>query len=144
MEQMYAVEFSYMLELGGKHNARIAVSQSKQEMIKALIEDYVRNLRAYATLCYLEALKQKHLVDLTFSSYQNMKDIYRLDNLRYTLGEIAEDDAIHSHLEVTIMTTDYLRTNSTHKNILFDLMVFEGGMYGVNRFAFERATTCYL
>jgi len=137
MGQMYAAELSYTLELGGKRSARIAVAQSEQEMIKALVEDYFRNLRADATLSYLEALKQKHLVDLALSSYQSMKDVYRLDSLRYALGEIAEDDAIHSNLEVTMMMTDYLRTNSTYKNTLFDLMVFESSMMSIDSLSGE-------
>jgi cobalt-zinc-cadmium efflux system outer membrane protein len=137
MGQMYAAELSYTLELGGKSSARIAVAKSEQEMTEALVEDYFRNLRADATLCYLGALRQKHLVDLALSSYRSMKDLARVDSLRYALGEIAEVDAMQSRLEATTMMTDYLQTEVEYKNILFDLVVFEGGMESIDSLSGE-------
>jgi len=137
MGQMYGAELSYTLELGGKRGARVAVAKSEQEMTEALVEDYFRNLRADATLCYLEALKQKHLVDLALSSYQSMKNLARLDSLRYALGEIAEVDAMQTRLEATTMMTDYLQTEVEYKNILFDLVVFEGGMESIDSLSGE-------
>ena len=137
MGQMYAAELSYTLELGGKYGARIAVAQSEEEVAEALVEDYFRNLRADATLCYLEALKQKHLVKLALSSYQSMKNLARVDSLRYALGEIAEVDAMQTRLEATTMMTDYLQTEVEYKNILFDLVVFEGGMESIDSLSGE-------
>ena len=127
MGQVYAAELGYTFELGGKRRARIAVAKSEQQMTGALVEDFFRNLRADATLCYLEALKQKQLVDLALSSYQSMRDLARGDSLRYALGEIAEMDAIQSRLEATILMTDYLQTVAEYENMLSDLVVFEGG-----------------
>jgi cobalt-zinc-cadmium efflux system outer membrane protein len=127
MGQSYAAELGYTLELGGKRRARIAVAKSEQQITEALVEDFFRNLRADATLCYLEALKQKQLVGLALSSYQSMKDLARADSLRYALGETAEVDAMQSRLEATTLMTDYFQTEADYKNMLSDLVVFEGG-----------------
>ena len=127
MGQAYIAELGYTLELGGKRSARMAVARSEQQMTEALVEDFFRNLRADATLCYLEALKQKQLVDLALSSYQSMRDLARADSLRHVLGEIAEVDAMQTRLEATTMMTDFLQTEMGYKNMLSDLMVFEGG-----------------
>jgi len=99
--QAYSAELGYMLELGGKRRARVAVARSEQQMTEALVEDFFRNLRADATLCYLETLMQKQLVGLALSSYQSMRDLARADSLRFRLGEIAEVDAMQSRLEAT-------------------------------------------
>ena len=127
MGQVYSAELGYMLELGGKRRARMAVAKSEQQMTEALVEDFFRNLQADATLCYLEALKQKRFVDLARSSYQSMKELARADSLRYALGEIAEVDAMQSRLEATTLMTDYFQTEANYKNMLSDLVVFEGG-----------------
>ena len=127
MGQVYAAELGYTLELGGKRRARMAVARSEQQITEALVEDFFRNLRADATLCYLEALKQKQLVALSLSSYQNMKDLSLADSLRFALGEIAEVDAMQSRLEATTLMTNYFQTEADYKNMLSDLVVFEGG-----------------
>ena len=128
----YAAELDYTLELGGKRRARMAVARSEQQMTEALVEDFFRNLRADATLCYLDALKQKQLVALALSSYQSMMDLARGDSLRYALGEIAEIDAMQSRLEATTMMTDFFQTELEYKNILSDLTVFEGGAAAID------------
>jgi len=127
MGQTYSVELGYTLELGGKRRARMTVAKSEQQMTEALVENFFQNLRADATLCYLETLKQKQLVGLVLSSYQSMKDLASADSLRYHLGEIAEVDAMQSRLESTTMLTDYYWTETVYKNMLSDLVVFEGG-----------------
>ena len=127
MGQVYAAELGYTLELGGKRRARMSVARSEQQMTEALVENFFRNLRADATLCFLEALKQKQLVDLALSSYQSMKDLARADSLRFRLGEITEVDAMQSRLEATSMMTFYIQAELEYKNRLSDLVVFEGG-----------------
>ena len=135
MGRGYVAELDYTLELGGKRRARIAAAKSEQQMTEALVEDFFRNLRADATLCYLEALKQRQLVELALSSCQSMRNLARGDSLRYALGEIAEVDAMQSRLEATIMMTDYLQTELEYKNMLSDLVVFEGGTATIDSLA---------
>ena len=135
MGQVYAAELGYTLELGGKRRARMAVVRSEQQMTEALVEDFFRNLRADATLCYLEALKQKQLVGLSLSSWLSMKELARADSLRHALGEIAEVDAMQSRLEATTMMTEYLQVEADYQNMLSDLVVFEGGAATIDSLA---------
>ena len=127
MGQVYASELGYTLELGGKRSARMAVARSEQQMTEALVEDFFRNLQADATLCYLDALKQKQLVALSLSSYHSMRGLARADSIRYALGEIAEVYALQSRLEASTMMADYLQAKTEYQNRLSDLVVFEGG-----------------
>ena len=132
MGQVYAGELGYMLELGGKRRARIAVAKSEQQITEALVEGFFQNLRADATLCFLETLMQKQLAGLALSSYQSMRDLARADSLRFRLGEIAEVDVMQSRLEATTMMTDYLQAELDYKNRLSDLVVFEGGTAAID------------
>jgi len=135
MGQVYAAELGYTLELGGKRRARMAIARSEQQITETLVEDFFRNLRADATLCYLETWKQKQLVGLALSSYENMKELARGDSLRCSLGDIAEVDALQSCLESTTLMADYYQTEAEYKNMLFDLMIFEGGTAGIDSIA---------
>ena len=132
MGQSYSAELGYTLELGRKRRARMSIARSEQYIIEALVEDFFRNLRADATLCYLDALKQKQLVDLAHSSYQSMRNLAHADSLRFALGEISEVDAMQSRLEATTMLTDYLQAEAEYKNMLTDLVVFEGGTAAID------------
>jgi cobalt-zinc-cadmium efflux system outer membrane protein len=64
-----------------------------------------------------------------------MKDLSRADSLRYALGEIAEVDAMQSRLEATTMMTAYLQAKLEYKNMLSDLVVFEGGTATIDSLA---------
>ena len=125
-------ELGYTLELGGKRRARMAIARSEQQMTEALVEDFFRNLRADATLSYLESLMQKQLAGLALSSYQSMRDLARGDSLRYALGEIAEVDVMQSRLEAATMMTDYFQAEAGYRNMLSDLTVFEGGAAAID------------
>ena len=146
MGQSYAAELGYTLELGGKRRARMAVARDEQQMTEALVEDFFRNLRADATLCYLDALKQKQLTMLALSSCQSMKDLARGDSVRYALGEITEVDATQSRLEATSLIADYFQAEAEYKNKLSDLAAFEGGTAAIDSLAdveMLRATSLY-
>ena len=123
----FSAELGYTLELGGKRRARMAIAKSEQQMRESLVEDFFRNLQADATLCYLETIMQKQITTLVLSSYQSMRDLAHNDSLRFALGEIAEVDAMQTRLEATTMMSVYLQTEVTYKNMLSDLVVFEGG-----------------
>jgi len=60
-----------------------------------------------------------------------MRDLARADSLRFAHGEIAEINAMQSRLEATTMLTDFYQTEVEYKNMLSDLVVFEGGMADV-------------
>ena len=45
----------------GKRGANIALAKSEQALAEALLADYFRELRADATVAYLEALRQRRL-----------------------------------------------------------------------------------
>lgn len=119
-------ELSYTLELGGKRKARIQVAQSEKEMAGALLEDYFRNLRADASIAYMEALKQKRLYEIQKSSYEQMLELARADSVRFLLGSIMEVDARQSKLEAGTMLNDVYASEGDLQDALVQLLLFQG------------------
>lgn len=94
-----STELEWTVELGGKRKARIDLAKSELAMERSLLESYFQNLRADATLAYLEALKNEALFMVHQDSYDRMRDIADADSIRFRLGEIMEVEAEQSRVE---------------------------------------------
>lgn len=119
-------ELSYTLELGGKRKARMRLAQSEKEMTEALLEDYFRDLRADATIAYLEALKQKALLEIQRSSYHQMARLAQADSIRFRLGDITEVDALQSKLEASTMLNHLYESEGELHDALIQLALLQG------------------
>lgn len=119
-------ELSYTLELGGKRRSRIRIARSEKEMTEALLEDYFRNLQADATIAYLGALKQKSLLKIQQSSYEQMEQLAYADSIRFRLGEIMEVNARQSKLEAATMQNDVYSSEGELQEILIQLALLQG------------------
>jgi outer membrane protein, heavy metal efflux system len=117
-------EFVKPIDLGGERRARIDLTRSEKSLTTALVEDYFRNLRAEATLYYLEAMKHEQLFMVRLNSYETMKKLAEADSIRYKLGSIMEIDAIQSKLETGILLNELIHATAEWKNSLSDLSLF--------------------
>jgi cobalt-zinc-cadmium efflux system outer membrane protein len=122
----FSTQLSWTLELGGKRNARINVAKSTNELTKALLEDYFRNLRADATLNYLTSLKQKEIYKVQLNSYTILKNIAVADSIRFKLGSITEIDARQSKLEANAMLNEVYQSEADWKTALLELGTMVG------------------
>ncbi len=116
----------YTLELGGKRKARIRLAESEREMKDVLLQDYFRNLRADATLAYMNALFQKQLFDVQKQSYQKMAELAHADSIRFSLGSIMEVDAKQSKLEANTMLNDLIQSETELENTILHLYLLQG------------------
>ena len=119
------IELSKTISFGNR-SARINLAKSEKALTEALLADYFRNLRAYATISYLEALKQKELYDVTQNSYANIRQLAVGDSIRFALGQITEVDATQSRLEADIMLNELLQSKSDLYNAFADLNLMAG------------------
>jgi outer membrane protein, heavy metal efflux system len=122
----FSSELGKTIDIGGKRKARIDLSKSEKELTTALVADYFRNLRAEATLFYLEAMKHRQLFIVRNNSYQTMKKLAEADSIRYKLGSIMEIDAIQSKLETGILHNELIHAISEWKNSLWDISLMTG------------------
>lgn len=114
------------IELGGKRSARIHLAQSETELSKALLLDYLRNLRANAALVYYSAIQQYELMKIQQYSYQMMKQLAEADAVRYKLGAITETDARQSKLEASNLQNSVYQHEADWKSSLVQLSAYLG------------------
>ncbi|MCD6346550.1 MAG: TolC family protein [Bacteroidales bacterium] len=119
-------EVGTTLEMGGKRKARIDLARSERDLTQALLDDYFRNLRADATIVYLEAVKQDQLYQVLLDSYQTMKQLSDADSIRLSLGSIMDIDAIQSKLEAGILLNELLQGEADKQNSFAQLNLMTG------------------
>lgn len=112
----------------GKRGANIALARSESELSRALLADYFRNLRADATVSYLEALKQYELYKVKQNAYDNIRQLAESDSVRFKLGKIMEIDAIQSRLEAGILKNELIQSETDLHNAFSNLNLLTGSV----------------
>lgn len=110
----------------GKRSAGISLARSEEELTRALLADYFRNLQADATVSYLEALKQSELYKVKQNAYETIRQLAESDSVRFTLGKIMEIDATQSRLEAGILHNELLQAGADLQNAFSGLNLFTG------------------
>lgn len=108
----------------GKRRANILLAENRSLLAEALLNDYLRNLRADATLAWLEALKQQELYKVKENAAATMGKLAHADSLRFALGEIGEIDALQSRLECGIIRNEMLAARAELFNALNALNLY--------------------
>lgn len=122
----YEASLGYTLELGGKRRARIDLARSEAALTDALLEEFFCNLRADATLRYLTAIRQKQLLEVARSSFEQMRLLAQADSVRLAAGEITEADARQSRLEAATMHNNVLRGEVELRNAMVEISLLQG------------------
>ena len=110
----------------GKRGANIALAKSEQALSEALLADYFRQLRADATVTYLEALRQHRLYQVKQRAYENMRQLAESDSIRFRLGEIREVDATQSQVEAGVLRNELAQAQSELYRAFSDLSLMTG------------------
>lgn len=125
MGQSVEVELSKTFTFG-KRGAGIALARSEKALSEALLADYLRNLRADATIVYLEALKQDELYGVKQNAYENIRTLAQSDSIRFTLGQIREVDAVQSQVEAGVLRNELLQAGADLQNAFSGLNFLTG------------------
>lgn len=126
MGYVYGASLGWTLELGGKRKARLNLARNQSELSKIQLQDFFRNLRADASLGYIEALKSKALLEVQQDSYQNMQQLAKSDSIRYKLGTITWVTSKQSKLEAASLLNEVYQAESAEQQALTGLSVFMG------------------
>lgn len=111
MGQGFAAELSKTFS-PGKIAARVDLARSEKELTAAMLDDFFMNLRAEATIAYLEAIKQSQLYDVRLNSYNSIAELAKADSIKFSLGKITETDAMQSRIEAGIIYNELLQAHS--------------------------------
>ncbi|MBS1490539.1 MAG: TolC family protein [Bacteroidetes bacterium] len=122
----YSVNANTTLELGGKRKARIDLANQGVELTKAQLEDFFRNLRADATIAFLNALALRNHLQVMTNSYESINKLAISDSIRFKLGSIMEIDAKQSRLEARYLLNSVIQAQSDWKVSLSNLNLLVG------------------
>lgn len=124
MGYVYGTSLGWTLELGGKRKARINLAKNQSELSKIQLQDFFRNLRADASLGYIDALKSKALLEVQHDSYKNILQLAKSDSIRYRLGTISLVTSKQSKLEAASLLNEVYQAESAEQQSLTSLSVF--------------------
>lgn len=128
MGQSVEAGLAYSFSLGNVRRARINVAQSEEDLTRAALDDWFRDLKAEATLAWVQAQEAKALLDVKRSSYEGMRQVAESDSLRAVLGDGSRVDAQQSRIEARALRADYLSAEAEYANALNTLSLYAGGM----------------
>lgn len=125
MGQSFELGLSQNITLG-RRTAGIKLARSQSEQAEIVLADFFRNLRADATLAYMEVMKQTQLYEIKKNAWKNMHDLAQSDSIRWISGKIMEVEAIQSKLEANIMYNEVLQAETEMKQACTVLSTFTG------------------
>ncbi|WP_228452136.1 TolC family protein [Chryseobacterium sp. c4a] len=124
MGYVYGASLGWTLELGGKRKARINLAKDQSELSKIQLQDFFRNLRADASLGYVDALKSKAILEVQQDSYKNILQLAKSDSIRYRLGTISLVTSKQSKLEAASLLNEVYQAESAEQQALTGLAIF--------------------
>lgn len=107
----------------GKRRARMDLAAGERELAAALLDDYLRTLRAEAATVYQEAVKQCRLYGIAENSYRQIAALADADSVRFALGGITEVDALQSRIEAQVGYNGMLQARAEMENACAGLAV---------------------
>ena len=128
MGQSVEAGLAYSFSLGNVRRARMGVAQSEEDLTRAALDDWFRDLKAEATLAWVRAQQAKALLDVKKSSYEGMRHVAESDSLRAVLGDGSLVDAKQSRIEARALRAEYLAAEAEYVNALNAISFYAGGM----------------
>ena len=102
-----------MVEIGktispGRRAAAINVARSEKEFNEILLTDFMRKLRERAVLTWLEAVKQRQIIEIRKNSYHDQIKMMVSDSIRRE-GSVEKDlDAMQNRVESGLLYSDII------------------------------------
>ena len=123
------------LELGktftfGVRRSRIDLAESERRQAIALLEEYMRNFRADATIAYLEHLRAKMLFAEATEIHNDLCEVATNDSLRNLRGDIAMSDWLESRMAQGVAKNAMLAAEAELMNSAIKLGYYMGDMDG--------------
>lgn len=125
MGKSLSVELSKSISLG-KVSARTRLAKHSLVAAGAELDDYLRNLRADATVSFLDALLARDLAAIGQEAWQHVQALAASDSLRHARGDISELDMLQSRLEAHLAEQEWNSRATDYRNKLVQLDALAG------------------
>lgn len=125
MGQSVEVELSQPITFG-VISARKQVAKNEAKIASANLDDYLLNLKAEATVSFVEALLARDFSQIAYQTYGNMQRLASGDSLRFVKGDISEYDMLQTRIEARMAQQEYLTAVAAYHNGLVALDLYTG------------------
>lgn len=112
----------------GVRRSRIDLAESERTQSIALLEEYMRNFRADATIAYLEHLRAKMLLEEATGIYEDLCEVSANDSVRYVRGDIAQSDWLESRMAQGVAKNVMLAAEAELYNTAIKLGYYMGNL----------------
>ena len=110
----------------GVRRTRIDLAESERTQSIALLEEYMRNFRADATIAYLEHLRAMMLFEEAREIYNDLSEVAANDSIRYLRGDIAQSDWLESRMAQGVAKNAMLTAEAELRNTAIKLGYYMG------------------
>ncbi len=114
----------------GVRRSRIDLAEKERIQSIALLEEYIRNFRADATIAYLEHLRAKLLFEEAREIHNDLSEVAINDSMRYIRGDIAQSDWLESRMAQGVAKNAMLAAEAELRNTAIKLGYYMGDMKG--------------
>ena len=128
MGQSLEAGLSYSINLRNVRRARINVAKSEEDITRAAIDDWFRNLKADAAIAWAHAQEARAMMGIKRSSYESMQKVADSDSTRAAVGDGSPIDARQSRIESKALYAEYLAAKAEYTNALQALSLYAGGL----------------
>lgn len=125
MGQSVELELSQPITFG-VISARKRVAKNEAKIASTNLEDYLLNLKAEATVGFIETLLARDLSHIAYHTYENMQRLATGDSLRFVKGDISEYDMLQTRIEARMAQQEYLSSVASYHNALVALDLYTG------------------
>ncbi len=112
----------------GVRRSRIDLAESERTQVVALLEEFMRNFRADATIAYLEHLRAGMLLEEATKIHRDLCEVAANDSMRYMRGDIAQSDWLESRMAQGIAKNSMLAAEAELRNSAIKLGYYMGNM----------------
>lgn len=114
----------------GVRSKGIALARKEEQETAALLEEYIRNFRADATIAYLENLKAILKLRVEVENEKELRQVAHNDSIRYTKGDIAKADWLESRMAAGLAHNSRLAAEASVKSTAIALGYYMGNLQG--------------
>lgn len=120
--------FTFGVRKGG-----INLAKAEQQETAALLEEYMRNFRADATIAYLEHIKAIQRQQIKEKAERDLGTVADNDSVRYKNGDIAKSDWLESRMAATQAHNARLAADAEVKSTAILLGYYMGDMNNADK-----------
>jgi len=123
-----AFEMDIPVELFGKRKNRIRHAEAEKFAAKAMLEDYLRYLRADVASVFVQMLSKQLVIERMKLSFEQVNQLVDINQSLFEAGEIGEIDVLKTRLEARSYETEMFDMRAEMAELMAEAYYLIGGI----------------